>query len=77
MRVMRQIKAIMKNEAIKQVGLAKKTGISPVTINRWMTGAKKPSIESVEKLVNAMGYKILVYKDAKPDKYWGDLEGEE
>lgn len=47
---------------ISQRELAKRSGISEVSISRYFTGKRTPNLNDAEKMVNALGLTIILAK---------------
>ena len=45
---------MLKNKGMKQKDLADALGVSEVTVSRWLSGERKLSIETVEKIANVL-----------------------
>ena len=44
----------LKSKGMKQKDLADALGVSEVTVSRWLSGERNPSMETVEKIANAL-----------------------
>ena len=49
-----RLKKIRKSKGLSQSGLAKKTGLMPAAVSHFETGERKPSLENLVKLVDAL-----------------------
>lgn len=54
------IKRLAEMQGVSQANLARRTGFTEVSIHRWFTGQREPSIKNVEKLVNALDLRLVV-----------------
>lgn len=59
---MKRIKKEIEENGIQQSTLAKKLGVTSVTIHRWMTGKRDPSIRYVEQMVAVLDMNILIWR---------------
>ena len=59
---MKRIKKEIEEQKITQTELADRVDVTDVTMHRWLTGKRTPSIKHVERMVKALGLKILIYK---------------
>lgn len=59
---MYRIKKELKDQGISQHDFARMTGISESTISKYMTGKMEPGIDVIEKMVNALGLHLFVFK---------------
>lgn len=57
---MKQIRDIVETKNISQVELATKVNASIASVSRWLKGTRDPKISDVEKLVDALGMKIII-----------------
>lgn len=57
-----QIKQIAEKEGITRYRIAKDTGISDILLKRYFNGEVTASIKNVEKIVEALGYDIVLLK---------------
>lgn len=60
---MQKIKNIVDIFGWKQKELAKKVGVTEVTMSRWFNGTRTPKVSDVEKMVKALGMEIRIYKE--------------
>ena len=49
-----RLKKIRKSKGLSQSGLAKKTGLMPAAISHFETGERRPSLDNLIKLVDAL-----------------------
>ena len=56
----KMIKKMAQMQGLKQVDIARRTGFTEVSIHRWFTGQREPSIENVERLANALDLKVVI-----------------
>ena len=49
-----RLKKIRKSKGLSQSGLAKKTGLKPAAISHFETGQRRPSLDNLMKLVDAL-----------------------
>jgi len=49
-----RLKKIRKSKELSQSGLAKKTGLMPAAISHFETGERRPSLDNLIKLVDAL-----------------------
>lgn len=57
-----RIKKELKEQGISQADLARTIGVTEVSVHRWMTGQRTPSIDYVERMARALGMHVLVYR---------------
>lgn len=57
-----RIKKELEAQKITQTDFAKMLGVTNVTVHRWMTGQRSPSIDHVEQMARVLGMHVLVYK---------------
>lgn len=63
-KTIKQLKKLMNKMNMSQSQMAKIIGVTPVSMHRWMTGLRTPSIEHVEQMARALGMEIgLIYKE--------------
>lgn len=55
---MKGLKVLRKSQNLTQAELAAKTGISRVSVTRYETGERSPSIKAAQKLAAALGCTI-------------------
>lgn len=61
-KIMQQIKTDCEIRKISQRELAEKSKITEVSISRYFTGSRTPSIDNVEKMAAALGLKVALIK---------------
>ena len=61
-KTMKRIKKEIEEQKITQTELADRVDVTDVTMHRWLTGKRTPSIKHVERMVKALGLEILIYK---------------
>ena len=49
-----RLKKIRKSKGLSQSGLAKKTGLMPAAVSHFETGQRRPSLDNLMKLVDAL-----------------------
>ena len=59
---MMRIKKELKEQEITQTDFAKMIGVTDVTVHRWLTGQRSPSIDHVEQMARVLGMHVLVYR---------------
>ena len=59
---MKRIKKEIEEKGIQQSTLARKLGVTSVTVNRWLTGKRDPSIRYVEQMVAVLDLNILIWR---------------
>ena len=59
---MKRIKKELEIQGITQRVFAKRLGVTEVTVHRWLTGERNPSIDYVEQMVANLGLNLLIYK---------------
>lgn len=63
----KKLKLAMLESGFNQVTLAKKLGILPGSISKWMTGENNPKISTLEKLAKATGKPVNYFFDNSTD----------
>ncbi|MBR3543012.1 MAG: helix-turn-helix transcriptional regulator [Treponema sp.] len=68
--LIRRIDEILEAKKISQHELAKKIGVTDVTVSRWLTGDRDPSIETLNRIAEALGTTTSAFfiKDNWKDK---------
>ena len=49
-----QLKKLREQRGLSQVALAERAGTHPISIAKWETGGRTPTIEALEKLAKAL-----------------------
>ena len=62
MKTIEKIKEIAEKEGITRYRIAKNTGISDILLKRYLNGEVTASIKNIEKIVEALGYDIVLVK---------------
>lgn len=66
---MRELFCIMREQGYNQETFCNKYGYCKSTVSRWANDSRKPSIESIEKMADDLGYEIvLVEKRRRHDR---------
>ena len=68
-----EIKRICFDRNITQAKLSEMTGYTQVSICRWFSGQRTPTIDAVEKMADAVGMNLLMVCDASEKKTNGDF----
>ena len=55
---MLRLKKILEERGVKQSELAKKLGVSTVSLSNWSTGKSQPSLETVVRICQILDVKI-------------------
>ena len=63
--IIERIKNEIAYQGIQQKELADMIGVTDVTMCRWMTGRRSPSLKYVEKMLSVLGMRIAIYKEYK------------
>ena len=63
--IIERIKNEITYQGIQQKELADMIGVTDVTMCRWMTGLRSPSLKYVEKMLSVLGMHIAIYKEYK------------
>ena len=53
--IIERIKQLCADKGITQAKMAEKSGYTPVTINRWFSGASTPNIDALEEMAKVVG----------------------
>jgi transcriptional regulator with XRE-family HTH domain len=63
-----EIKAIMDEKGVTAYRLSKGTGIDKAALSRFFSGERGMSVESIDKLLDYLGYEMTIRKKRKPEK---------
>ena len=66
--ILRVIMSMIYDSDIPIKTIAKKAGISTSTIYGWFCGRRRPALNTVEWVMQAIGYKIVFVKEETNDK---------
>ena len=58
-----QLKYIMRIEKLSQLEVANMCGITERTVDKLLSGEKKPSFDDAQKILDSLGYKIDICKE--------------
>lgn len=59
-KTIKTIGQIAELQGVSQATIAKRTGFTLTSINRWFNGQREPNIKNVEKLADALDLKLVV-----------------
>ena len=62
-------KEIRESRGLKQKWVAEKTGLTPSTIHRYEQGLIEPSYSNVVKIMNVLGYEVIIKDKKSGDKF--------
>ena len=55
-----KLKRISEIKNVSQANLARRMKVTEVSVSRWFSGTRTPTIENIEKMADALDCKILV-----------------
>jgi len=59
-----EIRASAKDKGITQLEISERTGFSPNSVSRMLSGSYPPTLDSLIKLCDAVGLSVAVKRDA-------------
>ena len=64
-----KLKQILKDKKITCYKLAKMTGLSQTTVNRYASGQRQPTFENVDKIAHELQIPVSYFSDFTPNLY--------
>ena len=59
---MKRIKQELEIQNLSQANFARQLRVTEVTVHRWLTGKRQPSIKYVEQMAAVLGLHVLLWK---------------
>ena len=56
----KKLKRISEIKNVSQANLARRMRVTEVSVSRWFSGTRTPTIENIEKMADALDCKIIV-----------------
>mgnify|MGYP002527656632 CR=1 FL=1 len=56
------IKRLAERQGLSQANIARRMKTTEVSVSRWFNGSRNPSIVNVEKLAEAVGFRVMILK---------------
>ena len=61
-RVVENLKYLIRENKVSQAKMSRYTGYTAASISKWFDGSRKPSIDAVVDMANAIGYDVVLVK---------------